>query len=194
MRATTLGAAAIACALACAAAAHAQQPTTKSKARQGDAVAMRAHADISGEGVSGTADLVEYVVGTGREVEITVKVKGLKPGLHGMHLHAIGKCEPPSFTAAGGHFDPGPFGNTDPDANHPFHMGDLPNLKAGADGVATLKARTTRVTLTDGPLTLFDADGTALIIHANPDQGTTGEPKSGLSGGPRVACGVIVKR
>jgi Cu-Zn family superoxide dismutase len=155
---------------------------------------MRAHADISGDGITGTADFVEYVVGTGREVEITVKAKGLKPGLHGVHLHAIGKCEPPAFTAAGGHFDPGPFGNTDPDANHPFHMGDLPNLAVGDDGTAVLKARTTRVTLTDGPLTVFDADGTALIIHANQDQGVTGEPKSGLSGGPRVACGVLARQ
>jgi Cu-Zn family superoxide dismutase len=110
-----------------------------------------------------------------------------------VHLHAIGKCEP-DFTAAGGHFDPGPAGNTDPDANHPFHMGDIPNLEVGADGRGTLKAMTTRVTLSDGPLSLFDADGTAIIIHGNPDQGITGEPKSGVSGGPRVACGVITKK
>ena len=93
--------------------------------------------------------------------------------------------------SAGGHFDPGPSGNMDPDANHPFHMGDLPNLKVGADGKGELDATTTRVTLTDGPLSLLDADGSAIIIHGNPDQGITGEPKSGLSGGPRVACGVI---
>jgi Cu-Zn family superoxide dismutase len=193
MKATTLSALVLVCGLACAASARAQQPTAKS-APKGEEIAMRAHADIAGDGITGTADLVEYLVGTGREVEVTIKVKGLKPGLHGLHLHAVGKCEPPAFTAAGGHFDPGPFGNTDPDANHPFHMGDLPNLKAGDDGTAMLRARTTRVTLTDGPLTVFDADGTALIIHANPDQGITGEPKSGLSGGPRVACGVLVKQ
>ncbi|MBE3135266.1 MAG: superoxide dismutase family protein [Acidobacteria bacterium] len=98
------------------------------------------------------------------------------------------------FTSAGGHFDPGPFGNPDPDANHPFHMGDLPNLKAGNGGTATLKARTTRVTLSDGPLSVFDPDGTALIVHANPDQEITGEPRSGVAGGPRVACGVLIRR
>ena len=43
-------------------------------------------------------------------------------------------------------------------------------------------------------LQLFDADGSAIIIHGNPDQGITGEPKSGVSGGPRVACGVITKQ
>ena len=57
-----------------------------------------------------------------------------------------------------------------------------------------LDATTTRVTLSDGLLSLLDADGSAIIIHANPDQGITGEPKSGLSGGPRVACGVIMAK
>ena len=58
----------------------------------------------------------------------------------------------------------------------------------------TLKATTTRVTLSDGPLSLFDGDGSAVIIHGNEDQGITGAPKSGVSGGPRVACGVINKK
>jgi len=82
----------------------------------------------------------------------------------------------------------------DPDANHPFHMGDVPQLNVGANGGGTMKVSTTRVTLSDGPLSLFDADGSAIIIHANPDQGITGEPKSGVSGGPRIACGVINKQ
>lgn len=154
---------------------------------------MKARAEIKGEGITGTAEFEEQTRGTARAVMITLKVKGLKPGLHGVHLHAIGKCEAPAFTAAGGHFDPGPAGNTDPDANHPFHMGDVPNIEAGKDGSGTLQAPTTRVTLSEGPLSVFDADGTAIIIHANPDQGTTGAPKSGVSGGPRVACGVLTK-
>lgn len=157
------------------------------------ATPVRAHAVIKGEGISGTADFVEHSMGTGKMVDVTVTVAGLKPGLHGVHLHAIGKCEP-DFAAAGGHFDPGPAGNMDPDANHPFHMGDIPNLQVAANGRGTMKASTTRVTLSDGPLSLFDADGSAIIIHGNPDQGITGEPKSGVSGGPRVACGVINKQ
>lgn len=153
----------------------------------------RAAAEIKGKGISGTAEFVERRQNIGTVVEITVTASGLTPGLHGVHLHAVGKCEP-DFTAAGGHFDPGPASNTDPDANHPFHMGDVPNLEVGADGKGTLKAVTTRVSLSDGPLSVFDADGTAIIIHGNPDQGITGEPKSGVSGGPRVACGVLVKK
>jgi len=157
------------------------------------AAAVKAHADIKGEGITGTAEFVERATGNGKMVDITVTIAGAKPGLHGVHLHAIGKCEP-DFTAAGGHFDPGPFGNMDPDANHPFHMGDIPNLEVGANGRGTMRISTTRVTLSDGPLSLFDADGSAIIIHGNPDQGITGEPKSGVSGGPRIACGVINKQ
>jgi superoxide dismutase, Cu-Zn family len=152
----------------------------------------RADAQIKGDGISGRAVLVERKQGTGTVVDVTVTASGLKPGLHGVHLHAVGKCEP-DFAAAGGHFDPGPAGNPDPDANHPFHMGDIPNLQVGADGRGSLKGVTTRVTISDGPLSIFDADGTAIIIHGNPDQGITGEPKSGVSGGPRIACGVFSK-
>lgn len=155
--------------------------------------AATARAQITGKGISGTAEFVERKQNIGTVVEITVTARGLTPGLHGVHIHAVGKCEP-DFTAAGGHFDPGPASNTDPDANHPFHMGDIPNLEVGADGTGTLKAVTTRVALSSGPLSLFDADGSAIIIHGNPDQGTTGEPKSGVSGGPRVACGVITRK
>jgi superoxide dismutase, Cu-Zn family len=154
---------------------------------------VRAHADIKGEGITGTADFVESQQGTGKIVTITVALSGLKEGMHGVHLHATGKCEAP-FTSAGGHFDPGPAGNPNPDANHPYHMGDVPQISAGANGKATMKIVTTRVTLSDGPLSLFDSDGSAIIIHGNPDQGITGEAGSGVSGGPRVACGVIEKK
>ena len=68
-----------------------------------------------------------------------LEVTGLTPGKHGVHLHQTGKCEP-DFTAAGGHFDPGPASNTDPDANHPFHMGDLPN--EGSIGIVCLSCGT----------------------------------------------------
>jgi Cu-Zn family superoxide dismutase len=186
----TLKFAAAALAAALPAVVAAQQPTA------------RASATIKGDGISGTVELREVMnaqtvhaghdTGT-RAVEITATIRGLTPGAHGFHLHAVGKCEP-DFLAAGGHFDPGPASNTDADANHPFHMGDLPNLVADRNGTARMKTTTTRVTLSDGPVSVFDADGTAIIVHGNPDQGKTGEPKSGLSGGPRVACGVIEKK
>lgn len=179
-------AAAIAAAAAMAAVVSAEPP------RQGGGQ-MTATATITGKGIKGTATLTERSQGTGKIVEISLQASGLTPGKHGVHLHAVGKCEP-EFTAAGGHFDPGPASNTDPDANHPFHMGDIPNLDVGANGSGSMKVMTTRVTLSDGPLSLFDEDGTAIIIHGNEDQGITGAPKSGVSGGPRVACGVLTKK
>jgi Cu-Zn family superoxide dismutase len=175
----------------------AQQPMQGGMRQQGmqgmmGEVTARATATLKGEGITGEATLTERKMGENIVVSIQIEAQGLKPGRHGVHLHAVGKCEP-DFAAAGGHFDPGPASNTDPDANHPFHMGDIPNLIVGDAGKGQLRAMTTRVTLSDGPLTLFDADGSAIIIHGNPDQMITGAPKSGVSGGPRVACGVIQK-
>jgi Cu-Zn family superoxide dismutase len=160
---------------------------------QSHASHVAARADIKGKGISGTAEFAEHMQSGSMMVELSLSVTGLTPGKHGVHLHAVGKCEP-DFTAAGGHFDPGPASNTDPDANHPFHMGDVPNLVVGPDGKGAMKIMTTRVTLSEGPLSVFDEDGTAIIIHGNEDKGTTGAPKSGVSGGPRVACGVLVKK
>jgi Cu-Zn family superoxide dismutase len=157
---------------------------------------LRAEAVIEGAPGSGIVGKVTFVQTGGEEdqptpaVRVRAEVSGLSPGLHGFHLHENGACAP-AYSAAGGHYDPGPFGNSDPDANHPYHMGDLPNLVAGESGVGRLNAVTTRATLSPGPTTLFDANGSAVIVHLNPDQGITGPSGSGVSGGPRVACGVI---
>lgn len=180
---------ALAASIAFAASAAAQQAGHMKDAKP----VATATAEIKGDGVTGTATFSEVKHNGASAVHVELSVSGLKPGLHGIHLHAVGKCEPP-FTSAGGHFDPGPAGNTDPDANHPFHMGDLPNLVVGDDGKGTLSAVTTRVTLTDSLITVFDTDGTAIIVHGNPDQGITGASKSGVSGGPRAACGVLTKK
>ena len=73
---------------------------------------QKAHADITGpNGVTGTADFIEYAQGNGTLMQVTVAVTGLPAGMHGMHIHAVGKCDgttTPPFTSAGGHFDPGP--------------------------------------------------------------------------------------
>jgi superoxide dismutase, Cu-Zn family len=156
---------------------------------------QKAHADITGNGITGTAEFVEYAQGNGTIVQVIVSVTGLPAGLHGMHIHAVGKCDAPAFTTAGGHFDPGPSGNMDADMNHPFHSGDLPNIGSnqGANGLtANVTAYTTRFGL-GGPLSLFDADGSAIVIHANPDTLSTGTAGQGVAGGPRLACGVITK-
>ena len=124
-------------------------------------------------------------------VDVVMRVRRLTEGKHGVHLHETGACMPCS--AAGGHFDPGPFGNTNPDANHPFHAGELVNLNVGANGRGTLFTVTTRVSLSDGPLSLFDEDGSALIIHVNPDTYCPEGEEAGCAGGGRAACGVLVR-
>lgn len=157
---------------------------------------MKAHADLSGKEISGTADFIEYQFGTQNLVKITVKLQGkpehLKPGLHAVHVHEKGSCEG-EFKCAGGHFDPGPAGNSDPDVNHPFHAGDLPNIEIKSDGTGILEAVSTRFTLSEGPLCILSGEGSALMIHANEDPYHGGEHGSGVSGGPRIVCGIINK-
>ncbi len=120
-------------------------------------------------------------------VRISVTVKGLSPGEHGIHIHAVGKCEPPDFLSAGPHFNPT---NKKHGLNNPEgpHAGDLPNLVVGEDGSAVYEHITDRVTLTPGELSLFDEDGSSLIIHAGPDDQMT-DPAG--NSGARVLCGVI---
>lgn len=165
----------------------------QSTAQTNNSEEIVAVAEIQGapdSNVSGTVTLTENqsteILPT---VEVKAEINGLPPNSrHGFHIHETAQCEP-NFGEAGGHFDPGPFGETDPDANHPFHMGDLPNLVADAQGNAVLTHRTNRITLSPGPLSLFDEDGSAFIVHVDEDQGTTGV--QGGAGGDRLGCGVI---
>jgi len=157
-----------------------------------DGTILRARARVSGvtgSGISGEILFFQVRQGVPAEVLILARVEGLAPNsVHGFHLHENGTCSP-DFAAAGGHYDPGPNSNSNPDANHPFHMGDMPNLRADDKGVAVFEHVTSRVTIAPGPLSLFDANGSSVIVHLNEDQGTTGVP--GGSGGPRIACGII---
>src|SRR5262245_44044133 len=124
------------------------------------------------------------------DVHVNVHVKGLAPGLHGIHIHAVGSCGP-TFAAAGGHYNP--LGNQH-GLDNPSgpHAGDLPNLVVNEDGVGRLAARTDRVTISAGPATLFDGDGSAFIIHANTDDQVTDTSPSGPGrSGARIACAVV---
>jgi Cu-Zn family superoxide dismutase len=153
----------------------------------GPTAAPQAHGtfvDASGASV-GWLSLTEDRRG---DVHVNVHVKGLAAGLHGIHIHAVGSCSP-TFAAAGGHYNP--LGNQHGLENPSGpHAGDLPNLIVNEDGVGHLDASTDRVTLSEGAGTLFDADGSAFIIHANPDDQVTDAGNGGS--GARIACAVIV--
>jgi superoxide dismutase, Cu-Zn family len=113
---------------------------------------------------------------------------GLPPGTHAIHFHETGKCEPP-FKSSGGHFNPGKknHGMLDPAG---LHAGDLPNLVIPKNGKLEFELFAEDLTLADGPNTVLDADGTALVIHAKADDYKT-QPAG--DAGDRIACGVITK-
>lgn len=154
----------------------------------------KAHATMSGDQITGKATFTEYHFGEQKVVAIELTLEGspekLVAGKHAVHIHEKADCSG-GFKCAGGHFDPGPGGNSDPDVNHPYHAGDLPNIIIDENGKGTLHAITTRVTLSDGPLSILGGEGTSLMVHGNPDPYKGGEHGSGISGGPRVVCGII---
>lgn len=131
----------------------------------------------------GTATLTQTAAG----VQVVISAEGLIPGPHGFHVHAVGTCTAPDFTSAGGHFNPDgkQHGLQNPAG---AHVGDMPNLVADAAGKASVTAVAQRATLAAGATSLFDTDGSAVVIHANADDDKT-DP-TGNAGG-RVACGVV---
>ncbi len=165
---------------------------------------LTATADIKGctdAGISGSATLTEEKTDEGiKAVTIHLKVEGLSDGKHAVHIHETGACEPCS--AAKGHHDPGPFGETRPDSatdevpasdiNHPYHMGDLINIEV-KNGKGTMMHTTNRITLSAGRLSIMDEDGSAFVIHTNSDTYCDEESdlKKGCAGGARDACGII---
>jgi superoxide dismutase, Cu-Zn family len=139
--------------------------------------------DSSGQKI-GTATLTQD--GTGA-VRIQMRAQGLTPGLHGVHFHAVGSCVPPAFVSAGGHFNPEAkhHGLSNPAGPH---AGDLPNMTVDSAGNSDYSATTSRVSLTPGANSLFDADGSALVIHAAPDDNMT-DPAG--NAGARLGCGAV---
>ena len=118
-----------------------------------------------------------------------VAVIGLPPGPHGIHLHAAGSCTP-DFKQATGHINPDQVAHGLRNRDGPDN-GDLPNLYAAADGSARAEFFTTRVSVAGGDLpALLDEDGSAVIIHEQPDDHLS-QPIGGAGG--RIACGVITR-
>jgi superoxide dismutase, Cu-Zn family len=129
------------------------------------------------------------------ELVVRASARRLAPGFHGFHVHAVGECVPP-FISAGGHFNPG-------GAAHGDHAGDLPTLLVNDDGTGELRFVTDRFSVRD----LFDADGSALMVHAGRDNyanipsrydshatntfGPDTETLATGDAGARPACGVV---
>lgn len=134
--------------------------------------------------------VARFVEDAQSRVHVSVDVSGLTPGLHGMHLHAVGACDGTTatpFSSAGGHFNPTgrQHGHNNP-AGH--HSGDLPNLAVEEAGAGHLSITIRQFVLAD----LFDADGTSLIVHQNEDDlRTDAGPQGPGNSGPRIACGVV---
>jgi Cu-Zn family superoxide dismutase len=155
--------------LPCSAFTQEQRAYAELKDRDGKSIGMATFREVSGG------------------VVIDVDVKGITPGLHAVHVHAIGKCEGPAFTSAGGHFNPAQKKHGLRSAEGP-HAGDMPNMYIAKDGTGRFEVLADNITLKTGGRSVFDADGSALVIHAGADDDIT-DPTG--NSGDRAACGVI---
>ena len=133
--------------------------------------------------VVGTATLEE----TGTAVRIDLEITNLPEGTLAFHIHETGECSPPDFTSAGGHFNPtgAQHGMENPEGPH---AGDMPNIEVAADGTASVTVENDMITLSEGPNSVLDADGSALMIHSGADDYVS-DPAG--DAGSRIACGVI---
>lgn len=146
-------------------------------------VAMAELQPTRGNTTAGTVRFEQH----GKHVMVTARVTGLKPNQeHGFHVHEKGDCSSGDGMSAGGHFNPlgKPHGHH---AKGAHHAGDMPNLKADANGVAQAKFHLDGITVGSGAT---DVVGKGLIVHANPDDYTS-QPVG--NAGARLACAVIRK-
>jgi Cu-Zn family superoxide dismutase len=127
-------------------------------------------------------------------VDVEARLRRLEPGFHGFHVHAVGRCERPSFMSAGGHLKRG-------DQDHGDHIGDLSSVLVKRNGTATLRVTTDRFSFRD----LRDADGSAVMVHEKPDNfgniplryspsGPDQMTRDTGDSGDRAACGVVEGR
>ncbi len=142
--------------------------------------------DAQGRSV-GTAVL--WSKGASSGVSIKATLHDLPPGVHAFHFHQKALCEPPDFKSAGPHFNPDgkKHGLENPDGHH---AGDMNNFTVSAKGRARFTVVNKDVSLGDDSHSLFSNGGTALMIHAKPDDMKT-DPAG--NAGDRIACGVITK-
>src|SRR5713101_3492745 len=144
--------------------------------------------DAQGKSV-GSAILWDHADATGGGVGIELNLHDLPPGEHALHFHQNAKCDPPDFKSAGPHFNPDEkkHGLENPEGHH---AGDMKNFTVGTAGKARFRTMNKDVTLGTDSHSLFSNGGTAIVIHAKPDD-MKADPAG--NAGDRIACGVITK-
>ena len=165
-----------------AAAACASAPSPLNRAAAAYATIANAAGDRRG-----TAELWQDL---DKIVHVEIQFTGMPPGPHGIHFHATGQCDGTGstpFATAGAHYNPLGRQHGLDNAAGP-HAGDSPNFTVGEDGTGRATFTTDRVSLTEGSTSLFDEDGSAIVVHAAADDQKS-QP-AGNSGG-RIACGVV---
>ena len=126
---------------------------------------------------------------TPQGVLLKLDLKNATPGIHGLHVHDVGRCDSPSFESAGGHFNP-------TNRQHGFvnprgaHAGDLPNIEVPATTQHSVEYFLADITIDPGPRSLSDQNGSSIVIHAAKDDHAT-DPAG--ESGDRLACGPIVR-
>lgn len=120
-------------------------------------------------------------------VRILLDLRGVTPGTKAVHIHEVGRCDPPNFDSAGAHFNPKKAEHGTENPRGP-HAGDLPNITVEATGRGHLEVTNPLVTLKPGSASLLDGGRTALVVHEGPDDMRT-DPAG--NSGRRIACGII---
>ncbi|HEX2167396.1 MAG TPA: superoxide dismutase family protein [Longimicrobiales bacterium] len=173
---------------ACEPADTAPEPAVRDTTAQQEQPAQNDEIEVQLVDTAGDQIGVSHLTQQGSGVEVHVRVSNLEPGsTHGLHFHETGTCEPPTFESAGGHFNPtgAQHGMENPDGPH---VGDMPNIRAGDDGVADTTFVKPNTLLRGDSTSLQQPGGIAIVVHEGPDDMQT-DP-SGDSGS-RIACGVV---
>lgn len=152
------------------------------------ALAQEATAFAAMKNLDGTqAGTVTFTQTKSGQLRVMLEMTGMKAGPHAFHVHETGLCEEAGkFESAGPHYSGGKEHGIDHDKGP--HAGDFPNVNVGQDGVMKAEFFTDTLSLSGGSNPLLDADGSAVMVHAGPDDHTS---QPGGDAGDRIACGIV---
>lgn len=121
----------------------------------------------------GSVGRVAFGVDSTCKTKVAADLKNVPEGFHGLHVHTTGACDPAAFTTAGGHWNKA-------EADHGNHTGDMPSVLGMDTGAGELDFLTDRFRVRE----LLGGDGSAVILHASPDN-FANIPATTSSGGER---------